>query len=204
MHPYRRLYFLAFLIFTFLCAYAQEFSFIPFKNDSSYSYNVQSGIKKIYDEDVSLLTGSNKKHITDIYKERYQLIKERFTNNEILTAGEPLQYLSALANEILKSNPQYNSKSLNILFSKSFYANAASMGEGTIFFNIGLFHRLQNESQAAFVLCHELAHYYLNHSNNNIHQYVATVNSDEFSKNLRAFKNYLIKEINNLMPWQKI
>jgi predicted SprT family Zn-dependent metalloprotease len=62
------------------------------------------------------------------------------------------------------------------------------MGEGTIFFNIGLFHRLQNESQAAFILCHELAHYYLNHSNDNIHQYVNTIYSDDFQQKLKSIQ----------------
>jgi len=188
MYPYRKLRFLAFFLFICLHAPAQEFSFAAFKNDPSYGQNVQSTIKKRYEEDVSFLSGNNKKYIADIYEERYQLIKERFTSNEILTATEPQQYLSALADEILKNNPEYNSKGLNILFSKSFYANATSMGEGSIFFNIGLFHRLQNESQAAFVLCHELAHYYLNHNNNNIHQYVTTIYSDNFQQKLQSIQ----------------
>jgi hypothetical protein len=138
MYPYRKLRFLAFFLFICLHAPAQEFSFASFKNDPSYGQNVQSTIKKRYEEDVSFLSGNNKKYIADIYEERYELIKERFTSNEILTATEPQQYLSALADEILKNNPEYNSKGLNILFSKSFYANATSMGEGSIFFNIGL------------------------------------------------------------------
>lgn len=102
----------------------------------------------------------------------------------MLLATEPQAYLSALVNEIIKNNPA-SVNDVRIFFSRSFYANASSMGEGTILFNIGLFHRLQNEAQAAFVLCHELAHYYLNHINNNIYEYVATVNSDDFQKQLK-------------------
>jgi len=63
------------------------------------------------------------------------------------------------------------------------------MGEGTIIFNIGLFNRLDNEAQAAFVIAHELAHYYLNHSNNAIRQYVEAVNSDQVQKQLKEIHN---------------
>jgi hypothetical protein len=38
------------------------------------------------------------------------------------------------------------------------------------------------------VLCHELAHYYLNHSNNSIDKYVTTVYSDEFQKQIKNIK----------------
>jgi len=188
MRTYGKAVFPAFFLFIFLYAPAQKFSFVAFENDLSYCQNVQLAVKKKFEADITSLTGNNKKYIADIYKERYELIKEQFTSNEILTAKDPHQYLSALANEILKNNPAYNSKGLNILFSKSFYANATSMGEGTIFFNIGLFHRLQNESQAAFILCHELAHYYLNHSNDNIHQYLTTIYSDDFQQKLKSIQ----------------
>lgn len=60
------------------------------------------------------------------------------------------------------------------------------MGEGTILFNISLFNRLKNESQAAFVLCHELSHYFLNHSNQNIDRYVNTLYSDEMQRELKS------------------
>ncbi len=59
------------------------------------------------------------------------------------------------------------------------------MGEGTIVFNIGLFTKLQNESQVAFVLCHEIAHYHLRHSQNSIERYVNTINSKEYQEELR-------------------
>ncbi len=110
------------------------------------------------------------------------------SEKEIITHPETQAYLTELANEIFRSNPQMDKREVRIFFSRSFYPNALSMGEGTILFNIGLFHRLKNESQAAFVLCHELAHYYLNHSNNNIHSYVSTVYSDEFQKKLKSIQ----------------
>ncbi|MBB1283916.1 M48 family metalloprotease [Flavisolibacter sp. BT320] len=113
------------------------------------------------------------------------MITRSFTEKEILTADEANYYLNALAKEIFKGNPSLNSREIRILFSKSAAANAYSMGEGTILFNIGLFHRMENEAQVAFALCHELAHYLLDHGNSTIHKYVNTVYSDEFQKQLK-------------------
>jgi predicted Zn-dependent protease len=53
---------------------------------------------------------------------------------------------------------------------------------------MGLFNRLQNESQLAFVICHEIAHYYLHHSEMAIDTYVKRINSNEFQKELRDIK----------------
>jgi hypothetical protein len=146
------------------------------------------GVAQRYQQDLVSLGGENKKYLAGIYKERYDLIRERFTEHEVLSDKGAQDYLQALVQEVFRGNPGLKAEGLRIAFSRSFYANASSMGEGTILFNIGLFHRLDNEAQAAFVLCHELAHYFLDHSNQNIHQYVATVYSADFQKKLKDIK----------------
>jgi hypothetical protein len=62
MNPYRKLRFLAFFAFTSLCADSQKFLFAVFINDSSYSQNLQSAIKKRYEADAFFLAGNNKKY----------------------------------------------------------------------------------------------------------------------------------------------
>jgi Zn-dependent protease with chaperone function len=163
-------------------------AFTPFAANTALEQSLLDGVTKRFQQDLAGLNGSNKKYLADIYKERHELIRERFSEKEVLCDREAQDYLMALAREIFRANPSLDTNGLRILFSRSYYANASSMGEGTIFFNIGLFHRLENESQAAFVLCHELAHYLLNHSNNNIHQYVSTVYSEEFQRKLKSIQ----------------
>jgi hypothetical protein len=53
---------------------------------------------------------------------------------------------------------------------------------------MGLFKRLDNESQAVFILCHEIAHFYLQHSENSIRKYVAAINSREVQDELKKIK----------------
>jgi len=158
----------------------------PFLSNIETEKKLQTDLKIRYQQDVAGLTGSHKKYIADIYKERYEYISERLENNEIITDTTVQNYLSSFIQVIIQNNPTITQPGkLRIYFSKAWWANAASFGEGTILFNIGLFHRLENEAQVAFVLCHELAHYYLNHSNNSIHQYVNTLYSDEMQQQLK-------------------
>jgi Zn-dependent protease with chaperone function len=179
--------FLIFFLLIGLFANAQSFTdHTPLENNPNTDQSLASAIKTRYQKDVALLSGSNKKYIAEIYKERYEYLNERFKTKEIITNETAQLYLQKIVEEILKKNPSLpDANSLRIYFSRAWWANASSMGEGTILFNIGLFYRLQNEAQAAFVICHELAHYYLDHGNNNIARYVQTVYSDEFQKQLK-------------------
>ena len=140
------------------------------------------------EHDLKALTGPNKKYLSEIYKERFAMIETRVKAKEVLTDVKAQEYLNALTKEIFRNNTKINKEELRIHFSRIHWPNASSMGEGTILFNIGLFGRLENESQAAFVLCHEIAHFFLNHSNNNINGYVNTVYSDSFQQQLKNIK----------------
>jgi Zn-dependent protease with chaperone function len=175
------------LIFLATSVYGQT-RFVPMMDISAQSENLSAGITKRYKEDVAHLSGENKKYTAEVYKQRYEFILQHVTNKDVLTSKEAQTYLDALASKIFASNPQINAGELRIVFSKEYYANAASMGEGTIMFNIGLFHRLDNESEVAFCLCHELAHYLLDHGNNNINRYINTIYSDDFQKKLKSIK----------------
>jgi Zn-dependent protease with chaperone function len=190
MLPYCKT-FAALLIFTVYLspAFAQSFSdYEAIQNNEAKEKLLVDAIKNQYDKDIASVTGPHKKYIIDLYKERLEFLKLKFSFNEIITSDKATAYLGSLVNEILKNNPDLNTQSLRILFSRAPWPNAGSLGEGTILFNIGLFNRLNNESQAVFVLCHELAHYYLNHSNNNIQQYVNTIYSDDFQKQLKKIQ----------------
>jgi len=140
---------------------------------------------KRYKSDVLALNGKNKKYFEDIYKNRYERIKKMYDRKELITETGANSYLQSLLHEIIKANQPLGSLETRVAFSRVWWPNASSLGEGTILFNIGLFYKLQNESQAAFVLCHELAHLYLNHGNNAIEKYVNTVYSDEFQQELK-------------------
>ena len=180
------------ILLSCICAatlFAQKpVSYSPFANDSLQLLNINNAIKQHYLKDSASAGGENKKYIVNLYRERYQYLDDMFKEKEFMANAEPDEYLSLLVNEIFKSNPELKTLGTRFLFSKVYWPNAFSTGEGTIVFNIGLFSKLDNESQVIFVLCHELAHLYLDHSNKAIHQYVNTVYSSNFQDELKDIK----------------
>jgi len=180
------------LIFVIFCSglvSAQtSFLYVPIKNDSVLLDNMRKTIREKWVKDSLAISGDNKKALIKEYKIRFDELDFLFTRKELIGSDDCNRYLNAIANEILKGNPQLQQLGTRFLFCKTYWPNAASWGEGTIIFNISLFDKLENESQAAFIICHELAHLFLDHTNKAINQYVATVNSKEFQEELKAIK----------------
>lgn len=181
------------LLATLICfltvTHAQDNTYYtPMKDDPALHRQWMTATEQRYKNDVAALNGRYKKDFEALYKERWENIRRMYSEKEIITAGHAATYLQELAKAIIQANPALGSLDTRIVFSRAWWPNASSMGEGTIIVNIGLFNRLRNESQAAFVLCHELAHLYLNHSNKSIERYVNTINSQEFQKELKRIK----------------
>ena len=123
-----------------------------------------------------------------IYKERYDGIKQKIDNKEVCADPAAKQYLDQLTQTIIDGNSILAQKVILPFFSRSGVPNASYFGEGLILMNMGLFMQLENESQAAFVIAHELAHLYLRHNENHIEEYVTTVNSPEVQAKLRDIR----------------
>ena len=183
MNFYKPLSFIILLILSLHILYAQ--SSYPLSDDSVKYRLLLDSITQKYKTDIAGLSGKNSKYTAALYKERYENLKEIFEAGGIVTIPEANNYLQLIVKEIYQNNPILKNLNSRILFSRAYWPNASSEGEGTILFNIGLFYKLQNESQAAFVICHELAHLYFNHGNKSIEQYINTIYSDEFQKQLK-------------------
>ena len=166
-------------------AFSQTYYYQSPEDDATLGKGWISAAEQRYKQDVSGLSGKNKKYLQQLYTDRYEHIKKMYDQKEIVTNTAATSYLQSLLAEISKSNTAIRSLDVRVAFTRAWWPNASSMGEGTVLFNIGLFNKLKNESQAAFVLCHELAHLYLNHSNNAINNYVNTYYSEEFQKELK-------------------
>ena len=181
------------LLLTVTCIFSglqaqQPASYKAFKDDSLQLGLIKKTIKDNYHQDSIAINGDNKKYTVQLYRARLDFINEMFAGKEFIYTEETNTYLTALINEIFKANPQLKNLNTHFLFSRAYWPNAFSTGEGTIVLNIGLFTKLQNESQIIFALCHELSHLYLNHSNKAIEHYITTLYSDEFQAKLKALK----------------
>lgn len=178
------------LFFTQCHSFAQTTAWLysPVKDDADRLKTLQSEIRKQYEKDSLTISGEHKKFILEIYRDRFKGLNELFTTKEPVCSPEVNTYMTGIANEIVNKNPELKKLNPRIFFSRAWWPNAYSTGEGTIVFNIDLFVKLQNESQVAFVLCHELAHLYLDHSNKKINKYISTIYSDDFQEKLKELK----------------
>ena len=162
---------------------------------NSYNFYVDDSLKKVsYAKEVDDLRdlkmkSFEKKYIKDykdIYSESFTSIKKLILSKETVTDTAINNYLQSIVQEIIQKNKELSSLKLRVFFTRNLWANAYSMGDGTIAINAGIVCYLKNEAELAFILSHELAHYYLDHSGKAIEKYVITVNSEDYQKKLKA------------------
>lgn len=175
------------LAFLSIChkPFSQIASYKPLGNDAAQLKAWDETLAGKHKQLIDKLPNNYKADYKRIYESRYKDLKELSSNNRLLTDSLANSYLQDLVQQIFKSNPSITTADYRIKFTRDHWPNATSIGEGTIIFNIGLFTKLQNESQVAFVLCHEIAHYYLQHSQRSIERYVNTTNSKEHQEELK-------------------
>jgi predicted Zn-dependent protease len=65
-------------------------------------------------------------------------------------------YVQRVFDHIRQANPQL--PPVQLVLSRNPEPNAHAVGNSTVMLNVGLLGRLENESQLAYILCHELAH----------------------------------------------
>jgi Zn-dependent protease with chaperone function len=185
-----------------ICIYhmgnAQVQAFAPAPENEAHLKGLLTTVEKSYQQHLSKLPSENKKDYLRAYGSMWEFIKEKFDQKEIYTADVAQQYLNALVAEIVNGNPQLKDKSFQVFFSRTGVPNAMYIGEGVILFNMGLFYRLDNEGQAAFTLCHELAHGYLGHGENRVNEWVNKINSDEFKSELKKISKSEFKQRSQL------
>ena len=113
-------------------------------------------------------------------RDRFYL-ESNFYIDALMLSGKVLfndpigKYINRVADEVLKAQPRLR-KQLRFYVVKSPGVNAFSSERGSIFINLGLITRLENEAQLAFILSHEIIHYTQRHA---IDSYVAAQYVDD-------------------------
>lgn len=96
-------------------------------------------------------------------------------------------YLNSLFYYILEKNG-IDRSAYHFFVSRSASVNASTYEDGTIICNLGLLNIIETESQLAMVLCHELAHALLDHTNVSIISNIVRFNSPEFAEKVKEIK----------------
>jgi hypothetical protein len=148
--------------------------------------------KQYYEESMrkkqALLSACPKTYEKDyktIYEHQFVEIGELWKGTRAVTATEVNNYLQAIVRRITSTNPELQNADARVVFTRDEWPNAVSMGDGSIAINGGLIIFLDNEAELAFVICHELSHYYLDHTNRSIKKIVDLYNSEDFKKEVK-------------------
>ena len=150
-------------------------------------------LRKKYFEQTSkkrelILASVGKEHAKDykeIYEDQFKEIGGLWQSTRPVTSPEAHNYLQSVVQKIIAANPELKGTDARIVFTRDWWPNAVSMGDGSIAINAGLFVFMSNEAELAFVICHELSHYYLEHTPKKIKKYVETITSDEYQAELK-------------------
>lgn len=178
-------FFLLFSVITLSC---------PAQLQPVYSFQKDDTIlkKTYYDRSIgkkdvllSLIDKQNARDYKKIYEDHFKEIGKLWQSDRSVTDPAAHGYLQSIVQKIVSTNAELKKTDARIVFSRDWWPNAYSMGEGTIAINAGLMVFLDSEAELVFVLCHELAHYYLDHTTKAIKKYVETVNSEAFQKELK-------------------
>ncbi len=135
-----------------------------------------------------LLNSLGKEYAKDyrtVYEDQFSDIGELWKSSRPITAPEAHLYLQRIVQQIVKSNPELKGLDARVVFSRDWWPNAMSMGDGTIAINAGLVVGLDNEAEMVFVICHEIAHYYLQHTPKRIKQVVEYRNSEAVQREIK-------------------
>ena len=137
------------------------------------------------EKDLERLPKKNKEAYTKIYTERTGDQKLHLTEGHFLFDTTWNNWFDGILQEIWKGNPALPKAEITLFLARYPEPNAMCLGEGSLVFNLGLLASLESESQVAFVLCHEIAHYVQNHVNHAIDDYVEALYGEETQQRLK-------------------
>lgn len=100
-----------------------------------------------------------------------EFINKLYLNNMIFEDPLLENYLNTILHKIIpKNNLFYKSGNVNIVLVKSDEINAGIYPDGTLILNVGLIASLGSEAEMAAIICHEVAHFVLDHQLVNINK----------------------------------
>src|SRR5690606_2848259 len=131
----------------------------------------------VYDKAQIKEKGKVGNYIKTLYDQRFEYIVHTF-NKDYILVDHPITQLLTRINQKIHAHNTHLEGGVRVYTYSSETPNAVSFGEGSICIMLGLLERLETEDEIAFVLCHELAHYYARHAENNISE-MAALNYDK-------------------------
>ena len=127
--------------------------------------DLKMSVQQLYDDDLKRA----KKYAGGRVKNKQQVLEASYSINKMLAGGhivygDPIsRMLERIADTLLVDYPELRSE-LRFYTVTSPEVNAFATGQGMVFVNAGLVAQVENEAQLAFIISHEIIHYYRSHN----------------------------------------
>ena len=136
----------------------------PLRSQGPVPADLRMDLRQLYNTDIQRAEHYAGGRVRD----KQQILEASYYINKLLTGGhivygDPISTLAAhIADTLLKDYPTLRSE-LRFYTVTSSQVNAFTTPQGMIFINTGLVAQLENEAQLAFIIAHEIIHYYRAH-----------------------------------------
>jgi len=152
-----------FLAFSLVLGAQVPDGYIPVGAGNGQLESLRPAFERLFEQSVARSPSTYKKEYRKLYEDlRDRRLSEAENGYFLLEAGLD-GYFAGMLTAVKAANPGIMAKEVRLFVSRDPTPNASTYPDGVILFNIGLLASCENESQAAFVLCHELAHHELSH-----------------------------------------
>lgn len=177
-----------FVLFLFLVIGLYAQNNLDYTYDNNDKVGLESYFKKITENQINSISGGYKSERKKIYNKQLESLKKQLEDSTFVFNQELTNRVKVVFDEIYRVNPELKDENFRFLFDKTMYPNAGAYGNGLFTINLGLFSLFDTEDEVAFVICHELAHYYLLHIHKKIDNYITVTHSKEIKHKARAIK----------------
>lgn len=170
----KKFFFFTWLLFDVAFCFSQTGTnhYLPAHKDSLVAY-----INAISDKKIAKFGNQYKKDIKEIVLDRKKNFLKRIDDSIYIFDPKISTYLKSVLREIYSANPKLITNDFYFFLDRAPWPNAASYGNGIFEVNLGLFNFVDTDDELAFMLCHEIAHLELDHSDKAMLSEIETLKS---------------------------
>ena len=163
--------------------------FAGIRSEGPIPADLRKGLGELYGEDKQRVRDYNDGKLANrdrVLEASYHI--NRLMSNGRILYGDPItRMVERIADTLLKDYPELR-RELRFYTVKSSSVNAFATGQGMIFVTTGLVAQVENESQLAYVVSHEIVHYYRKHNMEVLTRRIKT--SDDEAEQMASFLKY--------------
>jgi hypothetical protein len=179
----------AYLVVNASLVHAQSHAnYIPRKTHNQNSKALINAIRDQLPDETDRIRSKRKWEISQFYHERTNYLVAKVRQGVFIDDDTLQTFAERVLKRIIANNPIHHPPK-RILILKSPDVNAFCHLDGSFIINVGLLGRIRNESQLAFAISHEMAHFELDHIRKRITQYIENKESKAIKQNFTTLND---------------